>query len=121
MRQRMLWRPLVIAVATVAAGALAATAAQAGPVGTAAKTVVKAATVKAAASYAKPKCGSAVQLMCSEVSDYAHTFYKYVGHDEPSVLYYSNVPGSVGAAAKTVVKAATVKAAAATRATGARR
>jgi hypothetical protein len=94
MRQRMLWRPLVIAVATVAAGALAATAAQAGPVGTAAKTVVKAATVKAAASYAKPKCGSAVQLMCSEVSDYAHTFYKYVGHDEPSVLYYSNVPGS---------------------------
>jgi hypothetical protein len=33
--------------------------------------------------------------MCTEVQDYYHAFAgKYVGHDEPSVLYYSNVPGA---------------------------
>jgi hypothetical protein len=33
--------------------------------------------------------------MCAEVQDKYHAFGgKYVGHDEPSVLYYSNVPGA---------------------------
>ncbi len=33
--------------------------------------------------------------MCTEVEDYDHAFGgAYVGHDEPSVLYYSNVPGA---------------------------
>jgi hypothetical protein len=32
--------------------------------------------------------------MCTEVQDYYHAFDTYVGHDEPSVLYYSNVPGA---------------------------
>jgi hypothetical protein len=33
--------------------------------------------------------------MCTEVQDYYHAFHgNYVGHDEPSVLYYSNVPGA---------------------------
>jgi len=94
MRQRMLWRPLVIAVATVAAAALGATAAQAGPSSGGARTVTRTATATAAESNAKPGCDDATQIMCAEVSDYANTFHYYVGHDEPSVLYYSNVPGS---------------------------
>jgi hypothetical protein len=33
--------------------------------------------------------------MCTEVQDYEAAFHgAYVGHDEPSVLYYSNVPGA---------------------------
>jgi hypothetical protein len=32
--------------------------------------------------------------MCTEVQDYYHAFDTYVGHDEPSVLYYSNVAGA---------------------------
>jgi hypothetical protein len=34
-------------------------------------------------------------LMCTEVADLSHAFGgAYVGHDEPSVLYYSSVPGA---------------------------
>jgi hypothetical protein len=45
---------------------------------------------------AKLSCASA-RLMCTEVQDPATAFgygAKYVGHDEPSTLFYSNVPGS---------------------------
>ena len=38
-------------------------------------------------------CASNVRL-CTEVDDAAAAFGHYVGHDEPSVLFYSNVPGS---------------------------
>jgi hypothetical protein len=44
---------------------------------------------------AKPGCTSA-RLMCVEVQDPKTAFgtSKYVGHDEPSTLFYSNVPGA---------------------------
>jgi hypothetical protein len=32
--------------------------------------------------------------MCTEVANSAHVFGYYVGHDEPSALFYSNRPGS---------------------------
>jgi hypothetical protein len=38
-------------------------------------------------------CANNVRL-CTEVSDPLAAFGHYVGHDEPSVLFYSNVPGS---------------------------
>jgi hypothetical protein len=50
-----------------------------------------------AASYStKPNCAWS-RLMCTEVQDPStafHTSGAYVGHDEPSTLFYSNVPGS---------------------------
>ncbi len=33
-------------------------------------------------------------LDCTEIGDYHWVFNYYVGHDEPSTLFYSNVPGS---------------------------
>ena len=90
----MLWRPWVLAVVIVAGGALGITAAQAGQAGTTAKSAVRTSTARAADSYAKPDCGDATKIMCAEVSDYANAFHYYVGHDEPSALFYSNVPGS---------------------------
>jgi hypothetical protein len=33
-------------------------------------------------------------LLCPEVNDPQDAFGRYVGHDEPSLLFYSNVPGS---------------------------
>lgn len=44
----------------------------------------------------KPNCAWS-KVMCTEVHDPAtafHTGSAYVGHDEPSVLFYSNTPGS---------------------------
>ena len=38
-------------------------------------------------------CGNNIRL-CTEVDDAQAAFGHYVGHDEPSVLFYSNVPGS---------------------------
>jgi hypothetical protein len=38
-------------------------------------------------------CANNIRL-CTEVSDPLSAFGHYVGHDEPSVLFYSNVPGS---------------------------
>jgi hypothetical protein len=38
-------------------------------------------------------CASSTRL-CTEVDDPQAAFGHYVGHDEPSVLFYSNVPGS---------------------------
>ena len=52
---------------------------------------------RAAADYYGPKPGCAAgKLMCAEVQDPQAAFHtsKYVGHDEPSTLFYSNVPGS---------------------------
>jgi hypothetical protein len=50
----------------------------------------------AAASYGSRSwsgCGNNIRL-CTEVSDPLAAFGHYVGHDEPSALFYSNVPGS---------------------------
>jgi hypothetical protein len=44
----------------------------------------------------KPNCVYA-RVMCTEVQDPSTAFHsngEYVGHDEPSTLFYSNVPGS---------------------------
>lgn len=44
----------------------------------------------------KPNCAYA-RVLCTEVQDPSaafHTNGQYVGHDEPSTLFYSNVPGS---------------------------
>ena len=52
---------------------------------------------RAAADYYGPKPGCAAgKLTCAEVQDPQTAFHtsKYVGHDEPSTLFYSNVPGS---------------------------
>ncbi len=65
--------------------------------GLAGATMVAAAPRATAESYGhKPSCAS-VRLMCTEVQDPSTafgTYAKYVGHDEPSTEFYSNVPGS---------------------------
>jgi hypothetical protein len=38
-------------------------------------------------------CASSTRL-CTEVDNAQAAFGHYVGHDEPSVLFYSHVPGS---------------------------
>jgi hypothetical protein len=54
-----------------------------------------AATVKTSSRHAKINCASGFPL-CTEVWDSEAAFGEgvYVGHDEPSTLFYSNVPGS---------------------------
>lgn len=47
------------------------------------------------AAPAKPNCADGTfSQLCAEVDDYQNAFGYYVGHDEPSVLFYSNTPGS---------------------------
>jgi len=78
------WRWLVITVAIATGGVLGATAASAQP-----------AAPAAGITSAKSQVCITGQVLCTEVQDYYHAFGgKYVGHDEPSVLYYSNVPGA---------------------------
>ena len=78
------WRWLVLSVAIAAGGALGATAASAQPT-----------APTAGISSAKSQACITGRVLCTEVQDYYHAFGgKYVGHDEPSVLYYSNVPGA---------------------------
>jgi hypothetical protein len=51
-------------------------------------------TAKAADDESYPRsCGNNVRI-CAEVDDALDAFGHYVGHDEPSVLFDSNVPGS---------------------------
>jgi len=78
------WRWLVLSVAIATGGALGATAASAQPT-----------AATAGISSAKSQACITGRVLCTEVQDYYHAFGgKYVGHDEPSVLYYSNVPGA---------------------------
>jgi len=78
------WRWLVLSVAIATGGMLGATAASAQPT-----------TSTAGISSAKSQACITGRVLCTEVQDYYHAFGgKYVGHDEPSVLYYSNVPGA---------------------------
>jgi hypothetical protein len=79
------WRWLVLSLAIVTGGALGATAANARPAAPA---------TSYGPSTAKSLACVKGSLMCTEVQDYYHAFDTYVGHDEPSVLYYSNVPGA---------------------------
>jgi hypothetical protein len=79
------WRWLVLGTAVVTAGVLGTTSASA----------QSAAPATSAATSAKSQACVSGKLMCAEVEDYDHAFGdKYVGHDEPSTLYYSNVPGA---------------------------
>jgi hypothetical protein len=78
------WRWLVLSVAIATGGALGATAASA-----------QSAAPAGGVSFAKSQACIDGRVMCTEVQDYYHAFHgKYVGHDEPSALYYSNVPGA---------------------------
>ena len=71
------WRWLVLSVAIAAGGALGATAASAQPT-----------APTAGISSAKSQACITGRVLCTEVQDYYHAFGgKYVGHDEPSVLY----------------------------------
>jgi hypothetical protein len=88
MRQRISWRLTVVAVALATGGALVLGAAPASAGPRAAASAAARPTVKSAAC-------TAGRLMCTEVQDnYAAFGDTYVGHDEPSVLYYSNTPGA---------------------------
>lgn len=50
---------------------------------------------RAASDEGKPDCSDgAFAQLCTEVDDYQNAFGYYVGHDEPSALFYSNTPGS---------------------------
>jgi len=55
---------------------------------------LSAAAANAAVAHAHLNC--AESSLCTEVGDYGPVFGRgyYVGHDEPSTLFYSNVPGS---------------------------
>jgi len=78
------WRWLVVTVAIATGGVLGATAASAQP-----------AAPAAGISFAKSQACINGRVMCADVQDKYHAFGgKYVGHDEPSVLYYSNVTGA---------------------------
>jgi hypothetical protein len=82
MMRRKPWRWLILSVAIVTGGVLGATAtaANARP---AAPASYGPSSVKSQACIKGP-------LMCTEVQDNNAAFgYHYVGHDEPSVLYYS--------------------------------
>jgi hypothetical protein len=94
MRHGMFWRLFVAGVAMASAVALDAGAASAGQ-HAAAKLAPKTAS-QPEESYAKPNCAYSMGPMCTEVSDYHAAFgtKTYVGHDEPSALFYSNTPGS---------------------------
>ena len=78
------WRWLVVSVAIATGAVLGATAASAQPAAPAGEY-----------SFAKSHACITGRVMCTEVQDYYHAFHgNYVGHDEPSVLYYSNVAGA---------------------------
>ena len=93
MRHGMIWRLLVVAVATATAATLGISSASAGPAHTSAKTTARA-PAKTPAAIDKSEACSDGPIMCAEVADYQNTFHYYVGHDEPSVLFYSDKPGA---------------------------
>jgi hypothetical protein len=70
---------------------LAVPAALAGGVGTG--TAVAAAT-SSSSTPTHIDCGNGGRFLCTELADSDDAFGHYVGHDEPSVLFYSNTPGS---------------------------
>jgi hypothetical protein len=82
-----------ILVAASAAGLVAATLAMAGAPATA-KAGAPAAANQSSTAY-KPDCTDPFPL-CTEVANPQEAFGTsyYVGHDEPSTLFYSNTPGS---------------------------
>jgi hypothetical protein len=92
MRRETLWRLLTVVVGTATVAALGVSSATAGPAHTSAPTAAQA-TAKST-SFDKSEACTDGPLMCAEVADYQSAFHYYVGHDEPSILYYSNTPGA---------------------------
>jgi hypothetical protein len=92
MRRGTLRRLLVGVVVTGAVAALGMSSAVAGPAH--ASPATKALTAAKSSSVNKSEACAAGPLMCAEVADYKNAFNYYTGHDEPSVLYYSNTPGA---------------------------
>ena len=86
-------RPLRSLITVAAAGALAVTPVVAGGVVSQAGASTHARTHVTASRHAHINCANA-SAMCAEVSDSDAVFGHYVGHDEPSTLFYSNQPGS---------------------------
>jgi hypothetical protein len=86
----MPWRVLVIAVVIATGGAVGSAAA-----GASSRTAPAAATASKAVVAPKSEACTTGHLMCAEVQDPVSAFGgTYVGHDEPSVLYYSNHHGA---------------------------
>jgi hypothetical protein len=82
----------LLAVSGTLAAAGASTAAQASPAAPAA-TAAHAAGAAAASQHMSLNCE--YSSVCAEVADPTSAFgNQYVGHDEPSLLFYSNKPGS---------------------------
>ena len=102
MRHGLFWRLLAVAVAVGTMAAVGVTWANARPAGTTVKTVASTTTVKTPVAKAKAadkedyNCAYSMGTLCTEVSDYHAAFgaRTYVGHDEPSALFYSSTPGS---------------------------
>lgn len=94
MRRGMFWRLLTFGAATAAAAAtLGVSTASAGPTRTSATTTTHTAANTSAAISKSEACEKG-PLMCAEVADYKNAFHYYVGHDEPSILYYSDTAGA---------------------------
>jgi hypothetical protein len=92
MRRGISWRLMTVLVASAAAAALGITPAIAGPAHTSATRTAQ--TTASTSSVNKSEVCADGPLMCTEVADWRNAFHYYVGHDEPSVLYYSNSPGA---------------------------
>lgn len=60
----------------------------------AASFLISGTTVQADSYPAKPLCGQSAVALCTEVENYQSAFGHYVGHDEPSTLFYSSTAGS---------------------------
>jgi hypothetical protein len=92
MRQGISWRLIVLAVALATGGALALSA---GPASALPHTAARIAAHSATQPTVKSGACITGRVMCTEVQDnYAAFGDTYVGHDEPSTLYYSNTPGA---------------------------
>ncbi len=59
----------------------------------AASALVMPGAVTSVATSNKPDCSTGA-VFCTEVDDFQSAFHSYVGHDEPSVLFYDTTPGS---------------------------
>jgi hypothetical protein len=96
-RSRVVLALAAAAVVVVAGGAPAASASPSAAVAAAAPAAIAPAGHSVTSTTARnlPRCSSSTML-CTEVYDSESVFGagNYVGHDEPSVLFYSNHPGA---------------------------
>ena len=86
-------RPLRSLITVATAGALAVTPVAFSGAVSQAGASTHAATHVTSSRHAHINCANA-SAMCAEVANSYDVFGHYVGHDEPSVLFNSNVPGS---------------------------